>query len=275
MTAIKQIQFGCRRVKLARLQQSALRGRTVAGVNGVLQVQVAAGHVGVLKVDGVLERLLQPGKAAFWRFNRDIEVEMVETRLQSMEVSGQEILTRDKVALRINLAANWRFADVLTAFAKLTKPAEHLYRELQFALRAAVGTRTLEELLERKEVIDQVVSAHLRAQLVELGIEVASVGVKDIVLPGVMKTLLARVVEAEKAAQANVIRRREETAATCSLLNTAKVMEDNPVALRLKELESLERIAEKIDHISVSGGLDQVLNGLVKFMPGAVGSSSA
>ena len=89
-------------------------------------------------------------------------------------------------------------------------------------------------------------------------------GVKDIVLPGEMKTILAQVVEAGKSAEANVIRRREETAATRSLLNTAKVMEDNPVALRLKELETLERVAERIDKISVFGGLDQVLNGLVK-----------
>lgn len=78
-----------------------------------------------------------------------------------------------------------------------------------------------------------------------------------------MKALLAQVVEAEKAAQANVIRRREETSATRSLLNTAKVMEENPTALRLKELETLERVAERIDRISVFGGLDQVLNGLV------------
>jgi hypothetical protein len=72
------------------------------------------------------------------------------------------------------------------------------------------------------------------------------------------------VVEAEKAAQANVIRRREETAATRSLLNTAKVMEDNPVALRLKELETLEKVTEKIDKLHVYGGLDGVLKDLVK-----------
>ena len=107
-------------------------------------------------------------------------------------------------------------------------------------------------------------SAAILCKLDGFGIEVASVGVKDIVLPGEMKTILAQVVEAEKSAQANVIRRREETAATRSLLNTAKVMEDNPVALRLKELETLERVAERIDKISVFGGLDQVLNGLVK-----------
>ena len=173
-----------------------------------------------------------------------------------------------KVGLRLNLAATWRYTDVLKAHAQLAKPAEQMYRELQFGLRAAVGTRTLDELLENKTVIDEVVSAHVRAKLSALGLELDGVGVKDIVLPGEMKTILAQVVEAGKAAEANVIRRREETAATRSLLNTAKVMEDNPVALRLKELETLERISERIDKISVFGGLDQVLSGgLVKLAP--------
>ena len=127
-----------------------------------------------------------------------------------------------------------------------------------------MGTRTLDELLENKAVIDEVVSAQVQARLAAYGLQLDGVGVKDIVLPGEMKTILAQVVEASKSAEANVIRRREETAATRSLLNTAKVMEDNPVALRLKELETLERVAERIDKISVFGGLDQVLNGLVK-----------
>jgi len=183
--------------------------------------------------------------------------------LQNMEVTGQEILSSDKVGLRLNLAATWRYTDVLLALEKMAKPVDHLYRELQFGLRAAVGTRSLDELLENKQIIDEVVSAHVARKLVGFGIEVSSIGVKDIVLPGEMKVILAKVVEAEKSAEANVIRRREETAATRSLLNTAKVMEDNPVALRLKELETLERVAERIDRISVFGGLDQVLNGLV------------
>ena len=150
------------------------------------------------------------------------------------------------------------------ACTQLAKPVDHLYRELQFGLRAAVGTRSLDELLENKTVIDEVVSDYVRDKLSAFGLEIDSVGVKDIVLPGEMKAILTQVVQAEKQAQANVIRRREETAATRSLLNTAKVMEDNPVALRLKELETLERVAERIDKISVFGGLDQVLNGLVK-----------
>lgn len=250
-----------------RLTQTQLRQRPVTGLAGVLQVQVPDRGAALLYVDGKVTRLLDAGSYAFWKFGRNITVELVDLRLQVMEVTGQEILTKDKVSLRLNLAATWRYTDVLKAHAQLAKPAEQMYRELQFGLRAAVGTRTLDELLENKTVIDEVVSTHVRAKLSAFGLELDGVGVKDIVLPGEMKTILAQVVEAGKAAEANVIRRREETAATRSLLNTAKVMEDNPVALRLKELETLERISERIDKISVFGGLDQVLNGLVKLAP--------
>jgi regulator of protease activity HflC (stomatin/prohibitin superfamily) len=248
----------------ARLVQTQLRQRAVTGLAGVLQVQVPEHGAGMLWIDGKLERLLAAGSYAFWKFNRNVSVELVDLRLQTVEVTGQEILTRDKVSLRLNLSATWKFTDVLRAHTHLAKPAEHLYRELQFGLRAAVGTRTLDELLENKTVIDEVVTAQVKGKLADHGLQLDGVGVKDIVLPGEMKTILAQVVEAGKSAEANVIRRREETAATRSLLNTAKVMEDNPVALRLKELETLERVAERIDKISVFGGLDQVLNGLVK-----------
>lgn len=248
----------------ARLLQTQLRQRPVTGLGGVLQVQVPEHAAGLLSVDGKVARLLVPGSYAFWKYNRNVSVELVDLRLQAMEVTGQDILTRDKVGLRMNLSATWRCTDVLKAHTQLSKPADHLYRELQFGLRAAVGTRTLDELLENKSVIDDVVTAHVRAKLSAYGLELDSAGVKDIVLPGEMKAILAQVVEAGKSAEANVIRRREETAATRSLLNTAKVMEDNPTALRLKELETLERVAERIDRISVFGGLDQVLSGLVK-----------
>lgn len=246
-----------------RITQTQLRQRAVAGLQGVLQVQVPQTGAGVLWIDGRIERLLPPGSFAFWRFGRNVAVEPVDLRLQSIEVSGQEILTRDKVGLRVNLSATWRYTDVLEAYTRLQKPAEHLYRELQLGLRAAIGTRSLDELLENKSVMDEVVTAHVRSKLSGYGLQIEGIGVKDIVLPGEMKSILAQVVEAGKAAEANVIRRREETAATRSLLNTAKVMEDNPIALRLKELETLERVAERIDKISVFGGLDQVLNGLV------------
>jgi regulator of protease activity HflC (stomatin/prohibitin superfamily) len=236
----------------------------VPGADGVYGVQVPQFNVALVYVDGKIAFELDAGLRAFYTFGRNIRVEFVDLRLQVLEVAGQEILTKDKVPLRVNLNAGYRINDVLTAFARQAKPVDYLYKELQFGLRAAVGTRTHDELLENKGLIDQVVAEHIARRVQGFGLEVDSVGVKDIILPGEMKVILAKVVEAEKAAAANVIRRREETSATRSLLNTARVMEDNPTALRLKELETLEKVTEKIDKISVFGGLDAVLKDLVK-----------
>lgn len=225
---------------------------------------VPDGHVGLLYVDGELAGTLGAGLHAFWRFERGIDVELVDLRVKTLEVQGQEILTRDKVSLRINVTATYQFVDAARAVRAVKDPLDHLYKEIQFGLRAAVGTRTLDALLEDKTAIDREVAAHVSERFAEIGLAVRSVGVKDIILPGEMRELLAKVVEAEKAAQANVIRRREETNATRSLLNTAKVMESNAVALRLKELETLEKVTEKIGTLSVYGGLDAVLNELVR-----------
>ena len=240
----------------------ALRGTPLGA--SIEYVEVPEYHVGALYVDGKLSQTLEPGTHAFWKVTRKLRTVVTETRLQTLEVSGQEILTKDKVSLRLNLTAGYRVTDPLLAFSKLADFGEYLYKELQFALRSSVGTRTLDELLEDKTALDGVILNQVRGRLENLGLELESVGIKDIILPGEMKALLSKVVEAEKAAQANGIRRREETAATRSLLNTARVMEDNPVALRLKELETLERVTERVGSLTVHSGLEGVLSDLVK-----------
>ncbi|ACK70010.1 band 7 protein [Gloeothece citriformis PCC 7424] len=226
--------------------------------------EVPAQHVGLLYVNQEYQTQLEPGIHAWWVFRRSFQTEVIDLRLQTIEVSGQDILSKDKVPLRLNLTAGFRIQNALRAKNGLSDISGFLYKELQFALRAAVGEKTLDALLEDKGAIDQSVADYIRAKTADYGIEIDSVGVKDIILPGEIKTILSKVVEAEKAAQANVVRRREETAATRSMLNTAKVMEDNPVALRLKELEVLERIAEKIDRIQVNGSLDSILTELIR-----------
>jgi regulator of protease activity HflC (stomatin/prohibitin superfamily) len=227
-------------------------------------LDVPAQHMGLLYIDGVLQDTLTAGLHVWWKFGHTFKSEAIDLRLQVLDVSGQEILSKDKVPLRLNLTAGYKIADPVRAKAELTNIGDFLYKELQFGLRAAVGTRSLDALLEDKGAIDTGVSDYIRSKASPYGIAIESVGVKDIILPGEIKTILSKVVEAEKAAQANVVRRREETAATRSMLNTAKVMEDNPVALRLKELEVLERIAEKIERINVNGSLDSILTELVR-----------
>lgn len=224
---------------------------------------VPDGHAGLLYVDGELVQELPAGLHAYWNVNRAVVIEPMDLRIRVLEVQGQEILTKDKVALRINATVTYQFTDAVKAVRACKDPLDHLYKEVQFGLRAAVGTRKLDTLLEDKTAIDHDVAEHLAGRFPEIGLGVVSVGVKDIILPGEMKDLLGKVVEAEKAAQANVIRRREETNATRSLLNTAKVMESNSIALRLKELETVEKVTENVGNLSVVGGLDALLNGLV------------
>ena len=232
--------------------------------NTVLPVEVGSDQVGLLMIDGNLVRTLAPGVYAFWRYNHEVKVELVETRIQAMDVSGQEILTNDKVSLRVNLAAQYRVSDPVQARRTSVNIIETLYASLQFALRQAIGTRTLDVLLANKSELDDMITSTVAEQISDYGVEIVKVGVKDIILPGEMKEIMNRVVEAENAAQANVIKRREETAATRSLLNTAKLMDENPTLMRLKELETLEKVTEKVDRLTVFGGLDSVLRDTVK-----------
>ncbi|MFQ5566847.1 MAG: SPFH domain-containing protein, partial [Paracoccaceae bacterium] len=127
-----------------------------------------------------------------------------------------------------------------------------------------LGARTLDQLLAEKVSVDAEAADKVRAEMAEIGIEVGEIALKDVILPGEMREILNRVVEAEKAAEANVIRRREETAATRALLNTAKVMAENPVMLRLKELEALDAIAGKVGNLTVHNGTEGLMTGLVR-----------
>jgi regulator of protease activity HflC (stomatin/prohibitin superfamily) len=241
-----------------------LRAGGFVANTAIASVEVPDTSVGLLIADGELREVLKPGLTAFWKFQRNVKVELVDLRLQTMEVAGQEILTRDKVSLRVNLTALWQVLDAVQARTRLVNFVEYVYKELQFALREAVGGRTLDELLGDKGAFDREISAVVAGKLDGNGVVVRSVGVKDVILPGEMKVILNQVVEAEKIAQANLIRRREEIAATRSLLNTARLMDDNPTLLRLKELETLEKVTEKIDKLTVFGGLEGVLKDVVR-----------
>ncbi|MBL8268691.1 slipin family protein [Steroidobacter sp.] len=250
--------------RIAKLLARAKQPLLAQANEAISTVEVPDTSLALLIVDGKFTKLLEPGLHAFWKFQRTVKTELIDRRVQTMEVSGQDILTRDKVSLRVNLTALWQVADVVTARAALQNFVEFIYKELQFALREAIGSRTLDELLGAKGELDREIYTSARGKIEQHGIRLTSVGIKDVILPGEMKEILNRVVEAEKVAQANLIKRREETAATRSLLNTARLMEENPTLLRLKELETLEKVTEKVDKLTVFGGLEGVLKDTVR-----------
>ncbi len=216
---------------------------------------------GLLLIDRVFVRLLESGTYFFWRGSRSISVEKVDLRQQQMEITGQEILSRDKVPLRLNFFCQYRIVDVMKAGLEIKELDKQFHVILQLALREYVGTLLLDEILEKKEQIGAFVVGRVEGRAKALGLEIGYAGIKDVILPGEIRDIMNQVLIAEKKAQANVVMRREETASTRSLLNTAKLMEENEVLARLKELEYVERISEKINQITLAGGtqiLDQL-----------------
>lgn len=223
---------------------------------------------GVLFVDGKVEKVLGPGDYYYWKNAQELLVRKADMRQLQLEISGQEILTKDKAALRINFYTQYKVTDVEKAVVDNKDYEKQLYIFMQFALREYIGRLTLDELLENKESISAYVREALEDKAKELGVVIKGCGVRDIILPGDMKEIMNQVLVAQKQAQANVITRREETASTRSLLNTAKLMEDNEMLFKLKEMEYVEKIADKIGEITVAGNgqiIDQ-LKGI--FTPG-------
>lgn len=205
-------------------------------------VQVSDNEIAMLYRDGVLIEQLGQGLHVFWKGNGNVKWKALDLREQVADVAGQEIITADKVTLRVNLVVTWVIADAQLAVRTSVSPEQALYREAQLALRAAVGTKALDALLADKEAVGGEVRNALSARAAELGLSVRSVGLRDIVLPGEMKALLNQVIAATKEAEAGLIRRREETAQVRSQLNTAKLLAENPQLQRLKELEVLRDV---------------------------------
>ena len=229
----------------------------------VVKSTVARGQVGLLTIGGTFMGLLEAGVHRFWNTGRTVEVKLIDTRWRSHDVTGQEVLTADRVTVRVNIAADVRVTDPVKAARAVKDFDEALHRALQFAFRKTLGTKTLDQLLAEKVSVDAQAADAVRAEMAEIGLEVGAIALKDVILPGEMRAILNRVVEAEKAAEANIIRRREETQATRALLNTAKVMAENPVMLRLKELEALTELAGKVDKLTVHNGTAGLMNDLV------------
>ncbi len=228
-------------------------------------VMVSAEEDVLLYRDGILVDRLAGGLHVFWKGTGKVTWKTIDRREQVADVAGQEIMTSDKVTLRVNLLVTWVVTDAVKAVTSVGDYAQALYREAQLVLRAAVGTKTLDALLGDKEAVGAEVRQALAARAEAIGVAVKSVGLRDIILPGDMKTLLNQVIAATKEAEANLIKRREETAAARSQANTAKLLAESPQLARLKELEMLKEVlaGTKATFVFGNGDLTEQIRGLV------------
>lgn len=226
---------------------------------------VEPGHAGLWFRDGVHQATLPPGTYAFWKGVGRLKLYDADLRELVLDITGQDIMTADKVTLRLNALVSYRISDPLRSVMETDSAAQTLYRAAQLALREAVGAKELDALLTGKEALARELSESIRPRAAELGLTIVNTGIRDIILPGDMKDLMNRVTEAKKAAEASLITRREETAAMRMQANTAKILESSPTLMKLKELEVLEKVAGKAN-LTVVLGEEGLANRVVKLL---------
>ncbi|MDZ4784195.1 MAG: slipin family protein [Planctomycetia bacterium] len=230
----------------------------------VLEMITVEAHCqGVLLIDGQFVETLSPGRYAFWKNMAQVKLFPVDLREAALDISGQDIMTADKVTLRVNALVNYRVVDPRLSVTVAENAPQALYREAQLALRAVIGARELDAFLAGKDGVAEELVELVRPRAKAFGLELISVGIRDVILPGEMKDLMNKVTEAKKAAEANLIARREETAAMRSQANTARLLAESPTLMRLKELEVLEKVAAsgKLNIMLGEKGLaDKVVN---------------
>ena len=208
------------------------------------RVEVPVGFKALVTIDGKMAKEFGQGLFAYWKNIRKVEVTMVDLRERTIEITGQEIMTSDKVTLRVNALVTFSVSDPAKAVQEFQDFESALYKESQMALRSAIGGKELDPLLSEKGALENEVRSQISQSAKRMGLETRSFGLKDIILPGDMKELLNKVTEAKKASEAALITRREETASMRSQANTAKILESNPTLMRVRELETLEKVAQ-------------------------------
>ena len=187
------------------------------------KIVIKDGETGLLYFDNQFERQLETGTYFFWNYGRETTCKVFNLKLQQLEISGQEILTADKVGVRLNVICTYRITDPRRLVMLVENVGTQLYTHAQLILREYVGRFRLDELLEQKEEISQYVLEEMKKKQEDYCVEIVSAGIKDIILPGEIREIMNTVLLAEKRAQANVITRREEVASTRSLLNLSLI----------------------------------------------------
>ena len=217
----------------------------------VEEVRVPPHHIALLLVGGEIVRELVPGNYLFGDADQNTESQIFDMREGSLSITGQEIVTRDKVSLRVNIIVSYRIRDARRVLAGSRSYAQALYAEAQMVARRHISGVKVDDLLGGREAAREAMLSDISKRAEGWGLEVVGLDLKDVILPGDMKAVFNQVIEAEKRAAANVITRREETAATRALANTAKMLDNNPTLMRLKELESLRGLASELGSVTV------------------------
>jgi len=189
----------------------------------------------LLFTDGRFARILEPGRHRYARHSSTFET--VDMRRRLTVVNGQELLTADGLTLRLSAQVTWRVADPVAFVTVATMPDQVLYTGVQLALRDVVAAGTLDELVTdrgRLTVEPATIAAHVDG----LGIELLTVAVRDVMLPGELRRAAVETLLAREKGKAELERARAEAASLRTLANVARVLEEHPALLHLRTIQA-------------------------------------
>jgi regulator of protease activity HflC (stomatin/prohibitin superfamily) len=226
-------------------------GRTV--------IEVQEYQRGLLYHKGRFVEVLKPGRYTLWGWQHR-RIDRVDVRETSQTVEGQEILTSDKIGVRVTLIAQYKVGDPIAAKHHVENYATQLYQDLQLTLRETITGRTLEDILKDRDTLSGQLQQAVAPRAGQYGVTLNRVGIKDIVLPGQVRNVFLQEVEADLKGRASLVAARHETAAARARANTAKVLQENPNVMRLQELETLAALASKAGNVLIIPGLQALLS---------------
>lgn len=179
------------------------------------EVIIRPTHRGLWYEDGVFQRVLEPGRyvrpryihLGFWR-RKKVGIIVVDVRERELTIKGQEILTGDKVAIRVSIVVQFRVADPVAALHAVESFEERLYSDVQLAARRSLASMTLEDILTNRGRLSDDILKEVKEAASGYGVKILRADVKDLVFPGNLQEIMNRVLAAERMSQAQLVEAR-------------------------------------------------------------------
>lgn len=166
----------------------------------------------------------------------------VSLRIVTLPIQSQGIITRDNVSVGVSAVAYFRIVDPVKSVIAIENVHAAIDQIAQTTLRKVVGQHTLDETLAETDVLNVNIREILDGQTLDWGVEVTLVELKDILLPDAMKRAMAKQAEAEREKRAKIINAEGEALAAAALGDASDTMMAHPLALQLRNLQSLVEI---------------------------------
>lgn len=172
-------------------------------------------HRGLMYEDGVLTKVLEAGRyeippeeEGFWFFKTrrpKVEIELVDIRERDLTIRGQEILTSDKVAIRVSIIVQFRVTDPQAAIHEVENYYDRLYSDVQLAARRSLASMTLEEILTNRNRLSEEILNDVKESASGYGVAILRADVKDLIFPGNLQEIMNRVLTAERLSEAELV----------------------------------------------------------------------